>query len=131
MIDVDRFFFETLVEDAWNELPDEWRTKLDDANISYQIADFPSSEIITKLKLHSVWGLLGLYTGVPKISRRGFVPLEMPDIIMLFQKPITSRARDIDNLKEIIRHVLYHEIGHYFGLNEEELRQAQGKSNPF
>lgn len=93
--------------------------------------DFPSREILIKLKLTSVWSLLGLYTGVPKISRRGFVPLEMPDIIMLFQQPITQRAKDLNNLKEIIRHVLYHEIGHYFGLNEDELRQAQMNSNPF
>jgi predicted Zn-dependent protease with MMP-like domain len=130
MISVDPKTFSELVEISWNKLPDVWFEKLKDANISYQVMDFATREILTRMNIGSHMSLLGLYTGVPMTARRGFSPISWPDRILIFRIPIMRRARDLEHLNEIIDHVLYHEIGHYFGLGEDELREAQKKSNP-
>lgn len=131
MISVDNISFSLMVEGAWNRLPDYWLEKLMDANISYQVMDYAPRDILNRLNMTDPMGLLGLYSGVPKTSRRGMAPYSWPDRILLFRKPITRRAHDLKHLREIIEHVLYHEIGHYFGMNEEQLHKAQRKSNPF
>jgi predicted Zn-dependent protease with MMP-like domain len=131
MISIDSSSFSLMVEEAWNRLPDYWLDKLIDANISYQVMDYAPRDILRRLSIGNPMGLLGLYTGVPRTSRRGMAPYSWPDRILLFRKPITTRARDIKHLRAIIEHVLYHEIGHYFGMNEEQLHKAQRKSNPF
>ena len=130
MIRVDRAFFSELVEEAWNNLPTQWQEKLEDANISYQVMIYAPPEILQKMNISNSMSLLGLYTGTPITARPSFSPYSFPDRILLFQVPIQSRARDMEHLKAIIAHVLYHEIGHYFGMDEEQLHEAQKDSNP-
>ncbi|MEZ4812265.1 MAG: metallopeptidase family protein [Caldisericia bacterium] len=130
MIRIDRNYFSELIEEAWNNLPDEWQEKLADANISYQVMNFATPEILQKMNISNSMSLLGLYTGTPITVRPSFSPYSWPDRILLFQIPIQSRARDLDHLKEIIAHVLYHEIGHYFGMDEDQLHEAQKDNNP-
>jgi predicted Zn-dependent protease with MMP-like domain len=123
---VEREEFDLTVEQCWNELPDEWKKELEEANISYEIIDLATNEIAAKAGT-SPWNLLGLFSGVPKtIRHKGFEPMAFPDRITVFRLPIMSRVFDIESLRKTIKHVLYHEIGHYFGLSEDELRQAQG-----
>lgn len=130
MIEVDIQTFVNLVEEAWVELPTEWIEKLNEANISYEIADLGNIDQIKKVSISDPWNLLGMYSGVPQIMRhKGFEPFAMPDRIILFRKPILLRTRDLEHLRKIVTHVLYHEIGHYFGLSEDELRSVQ--SDPF
>lgn len=124
MIDIPIETFAILVEEAWVKLPAEWIEQIREANISYEIADLATKELAGSVGSQP-WGLLGLYMGVPMMERRGFEPISMPERITVFRLPIMARAKDIDHLKDLISHVLYHEIGHHFGLSEDELRRAQ------
>ncbi|MGB9629486.1 MAG: metallopeptidase family protein, partial [Thermodesulfobacteriota bacterium] len=75
--------------------------------------------------LHSPYELLGLYQGVP-IDRRGFYYGNvLPDKITLFQIPIESCCANKEEIEEKVREVVIHEVGHYFGLDEEKLRELE------
>ncbi len=124
MIDITIEAFAALVEEVWAKLPGEWIEQLKEANISYEIVDLAPRELAESVGSEP-WGLLGLYKGVPRMARRGFEPIAMPDRITIFRLPIMARVVDFQHLKEMISHVLYHEIGHHFGLSEDELRRAQ------
>lgn len=125
MLDVPLEFFASLVEQVWSQLPPEWIEKLAQANISWEVADFADYNSLQKLGHSNPWSLLGLYTGVPMTGKRGMMPYEHPERIQLFRRPILSIAESPDHLVRLIRHVLYHEIGHHFGMSEEELEEAQ------
>lgn len=125
MFDVPLEVFANLVEQSWNQLPPEWIEKLTQANISWEVADFADYNSLQKLGHSNPWSLLGLYTGVPMTAKRGMAPYEHPERIQLFCRPILALAESPEHLVRLIRHVLYHEIGHHFGMNEEELHEAQ------
>lgn len=125
MFDVPLEVFANLVEQSWNQLPPEWIEKLTQANISWEVADFADYSSLQKLGHSNPWSLLGLYTGVPMTAKRGMAPYEHPERIQLFRRPILALAESPEHLVRLIRHVLYHEIGHHFGMNEEELHEAQ------
>lgn len=106
--------FRKIVEDAVIDLPEFFREKLD--NIDIVIEDEPVDRP----------GLLGLYQGVP-LKKRGFwYGNVLPDKITLFKKNIERISRDQTDLKEWVQRVLIHEIGHYFGFDEQELRKLGG-----
>lgn len=125
MFDVPLEVFANLVEQSWNQLPSEWIDKLIQANISWEVTDFADYNSLQKLGHSNPWSLLGLYTGVPMTAKRGMAPYEHPERIQLFRRPILALAESPEHLVRLIRHVLYHEIGHHFGMNEEELAEAQ------
>jgi predicted Zn-dependent protease with MMP-like domain len=77
------------------------------------------------MDLHSPSQLLGLYQGVP-YDRRGFYYGNvLPDKITLFQNPIESICQTKEEVKERAREVIIHEVGHYFGLDDERLRELE------
>jgi len=115
--------FEELVEEAINTLPNKYKEKME--NIVVVIEDLPSGELLREMKIKSPYGLLGLYRGIP-YSRRGiWYRNVMPDKIIIFKKPIEVRCKNKEDIKESVRKVVIHEIGHYFGLNEAELRRIE------
>ncbi len=116
---VDRTEFEGLVIEAMKELPPAFRRKM--KNIEIVIEDMPTRDLLNKLGITSPGNLLGLYQGIPLTSRHAFYGNVLPDKITLFKENIESRAASKGELKSIIRDVLLHEIGHYFGLDEKEL----------
>jgi predicted Zn-dependent protease with MMP-like domain len=113
--------FEDCVREAYNSLPKYFLSKID--NVEIVIEDYPSESIHGNL---SNGMLLGLYSGVP-LNRRGSyygTYPTLPDRITIFKKNI---MRTCDNESELIEktyEVLFHEIGHYFGMNEDEIRSA-------
>ncbi|MEM2982930.1 MAG: metallopeptidase family protein [Candidatus Bathyarchaeia archaeon] len=111
--------FEELVFQAMKELPRPFRRKME--NVEIVIEDRPSPEILDDLKLNSPRELLGLYQGIPLNARPGYYGNCLPDRIVLFKENIEYGARDEEELKMAIKDVLFHEIGHYFGLQEDEL----------
>lgn len=125
MIEVPLDIFSTLVEEAWASLPDEWKQRLIEANISWEVQDFADGHTLEKFDNMNPWSLLGLYTGVPITAKRGMAPYEHPERIQLYRRPILAHSHDFEHLKKMIRHVLYHEIGHHFGLDEDDLAEAQ------
>jgi predicted Zn-dependent protease with MMP-like domain len=117
--------FADLVEEAWSQLPQEWIDRLVEANISWEVQDFADRCTLEKFDNMNPWSLLGLYTGVPMTAKRGMAPYEHPERIQLYRRPILAHVGDFDHLRRMIKHVLYHEIGHHFGMCEEELAEAQ------
>jgi len=115
--------FEELVTAAISSLPEKFKEKME--NIAIAIEDLPSQELLREMKIKSPYGLLGLYRGVP-YSRRGiWYRNVMPDKIIIFKKPIEVRCRNKEEIRESVRRVVVHEIGHYFGLGEADLRKIE------
>lgn len=111
--------FEELVVKAISELPEYFRKKME--NVTIHIEDFPDKKTLKELGHTSPYSLLGLYQGVP-VTRRGIHYRNvMPDRITIFRKPILNKNKNPQAIKDDIKRVVLHEIGHYFGLSEHEL----------
>jgi predicted Zn-dependent protease with MMP-like domain len=116
--------FEEAVEKALATLPEEYRRFL--TNITLTIEDYPGKEEAGRFTANKEL-LLGLFRGVPYPGKGGFfdIPHPMPDAIILFQKNIETICSSKRELEEQIRATLIHEVGHYFGLSEGELRRYE------
>ncbi len=116
--------FEQEAEAIYNALPDTFKGKIE--NLRIVVEDLPDDELIEKANVSSRYDLLGLYQGVPLNYRNtgyGTYPI-IPDTITLFKRNIESVAGKGPALREKIREVLIHEIAHYFGMTEDEIRKA-------
>jgi predicted Zn-dependent protease with MMP-like domain len=116
--------FEELVEREFASLPEPFHAAID--NVRIIVEDFPTDEIVAGRKLGSRHSLLGLYHGIPLPYRNTWYGTNatMPDTITLFRANIESISRSYDELVKNIRETLIHEIGHYFGMSEDEVRAA-------
>jgi predicted Zn-dependent protease with MMP-like domain len=115
--------FTEIAEDIFNKLPKVYSDEID--NVHIIIEDYPNDDIIHNMDTNK-HELLGLYHGVP-LTRRGTgygVSPTVPDKISLYQKNIEAICRDDKEIAERICEVLLHEIGHYFGMNEREIRES-------
>jgi len=121
---MDQEEFEKIVEHTFERLPEQFKTAIE--NMGLFVEDYPSDEIVQKMNLPSKHHLLGLYQGVP-LSKRGtwygMIPVP-PDKISLYKKNIEAACRTERELEQMIYEVMIHEIGHYFGMSEEEIRAA-------
>ncbi len=115
--------FDEAVRQAFESLPDLFRMKID--NVQFLVEDYPSEEIQKNLKVGK-HNLLGLYTGVPLPHRNTWYGTTgtVPDVIYLFKKNIESGCFTKSELAERVTEVLLHELGHYFGMNEQQVRRA-------
>jgi len=121
---MDQEEFEQVAEAVYGALPDAFKGKIE--NLRIVVEDLPDEELVKKARVSSRYNLLGLYQGVPLNHRNtgyGTYPI-IPDTITLFKRNIESVAGQGPPLREKIREVLIHEIAHYFGMTEEEIRQA-------
>jgi len=121
---MDRNEFEKIVEQSFERLPDVFKRAIE--NLGIVVEDYPEDAVILKMKIPSKYNLLGLYHGIPLTARGtwyGMTPVA-PDKISLYQKNIESRCRSDKEIEQAIYEVLIHEIGHYFGMNDEEIRKA-------
>ena len=117
MFSVDRSTFEQFVEEAWLKIPRRFRRRVQ--NVSIEVEDYPSREI---RECHGR-GLLGLYHGVP-LTERSTMWLPGPDRIVLYKRNLESICGSEEELRIQIRETLLHELGHYFGMNERQLRRS-------
>ena len=118
MISVSDERFQELIDQALGELPGEHVKSIKNVAILY--ADVPSEEQRLQLELRHDQTLLGLYEGRPLSQRQG-MPKLYPDKITLFKLPLSSRASTESELKEAIKHTLWHEIAHYYGLDHDQI----------
>lgn len=115
-----RVEFEQLVSDALDELPSKFQKKLD--NVMVVVEDWPTFGQLRKVGLPQGMTLFGLYEGIPRTKRGQGYTFVLPDRITIFQKPIEWFRRTPDAIREQVKKTVLHEIGHYFGMSEEELR---------
>jgi predicted Zn-dependent protease with MMP-like domain len=116
--------FEGVVAQVFERLPARFHEAVD--NVGIVVEDYPDEELVRQLSLRSKHHLFGLYQGIPLTKRGswyGMTPVS-PDRISLYQKNIEAGSRDDNEISDRIYDVLIHEIGHYFGMNEEEIRSA-------
>jgi len=116
--------FEELTQEAFDALPDRFREHLE--NVRIVIEDLPSEEAKSRVGYRDGSLLLGLYEGIPLTHRTtayGTAPT-MPDTITLFRRNIERIARTEERVREEIRKTLIHEIAHYYGMDEDEVRAA-------
>jgi predicted Zn-dependent protease with MMP-like domain len=107
------------------KLPRFFRKRME--NVDVVVEDRASLELLKEMGLRSPYELLGLYQGVP-LSRRGFYYGNvLPDKITLFQFPIQGMCNTREELESKVREVVIHEVGHYFGLDDERLRELENE----
>jgi predicted Zn-dependent protease with MMP-like domain len=117
----DRFL--ALVQEALRDIPAEFRDALD--NIAIVVEDDPSPVQLAEVGLAAPDTLLGLYEGIPLPERAWAQGNVLPDKVTLFQQPIEDESEDEDDVVVAIGETLIHEIGHYFGLSEEEIEAIE------
>ena len=115
--------FEQLVADALSGIPRRFRDAM--TNIVISVEDEPSRALLREMEIEPPDTLFGLYQGTPLTERRWDYGNSLPDRILLFQGPHEREAEDRDDLIESISETLIHEIGHYFGLSEEEIEEIE------
>lgn len=115
--------FDRLVERACAKIPGRFRRRM--ANIALIVETEPSREQLRASRVPAGSTLLGLYRGRPLTARSvsdGFV---MPDQIVIFQGPHERLARDPSHLQKLVDETVWHEVAHYFGMDEGRVRSAE------
>jgi predicted Zn-dependent protease with MMP-like domain len=120
---VTRKEFLHLVDEALATIPARFRDAMH--NIAIVVEDEPSAEQLDEVGLEPPDTLLGLYEGTPLTERQWADGNRLPDKITLFQHPIEDASDDEDDVIIAIGETLIHEIGHYFGLSEEEIEAIE------
>jgi predicted Zn-dependent protease with MMP-like domain len=116
-----RWHFDKLVGEALDGLPRRFRRLL--RNIAVVVESEPSQELLEEMGLWPDRTLLGLYQGVP-LTERGFsYGNVLPDRITIFQKPLEAMCRTPEEMKRAVQDTVIHEIGHYFGLDDDRLEE--------
>ena len=114
--------FHELIDRAFDSLPAKHRDRV--KNVAIVTQDEPTAQQRRELKLHCNETLLGLYSGVPLPERQGREPM-VPDVITLFKYPLLAHSTGEASLYENIRHTLWHEVAHYYGLNHDQIHRLE------
>jgi predicted Zn-dependent protease with MMP-like domain len=115
--------FQEIVHEAIDELPDEARACVRNGTLSIHVPDLPRADELYAFDPPADPCLFGLYTGTPVPERSlGQLP-QLPDVICVYKRNLERMFHDRDDLVEEIRITVLHEIGHYFGLDEDELEE--------
>jgi predicted Zn-dependent protease with MMP-like domain len=115
---------EVIAEAAFRRLPQRFRALCD--GLVIRVEDFPEEQVLDELGAQSDFDLLGLFQGVGLPFRSESAPMQMPNMIWLYRRPILDYwAEHDETLGAIITHVLVHEIGHHFGLSDHDMTQIE------
>ena len=117
--------FNRLVEAALDDIPPRFRSEL--KNIAIVVEDEPSRELLDEMEIEPPDSLYGLYQGTPLTERGWNYGNALPDRVTLYQQVIEQDSEDAEDVIVCIAETLIHEIGHYFGLSEEEIEEIEEK----
>ena len=122
---MDKERFENLVAQAIEELPEEFREKLQ--NIDVVIEDYPSRAQLRRAHLGQGLMLLGLYEGVPLTRRGSSYGMVPPDKITIFKNNIEIKCPGSNekDIRDEVQRTVHHEIAHHFGIGDARLRQIE------
>jgi predicted Zn-dependent protease with MMP-like domain len=111
--------FEALVDSALRKLPRPFREKL--ANIAVVVEDWADDETLDEMGIEPPDTLYGLYRGVDLTLRDSSYGNVLPDTIHIYQGPIEEDCDDSEEMADLVREVVVHEVGHYFGLDDQTM----------
>ncbi len=117
--------FTAIVAEVLDTLPREFRKRVH--NVAVLVEDYPREEPRRSPRPRGLAPrqlLLGMFVGVPATQKSVFDVRTSPDYVVLYQKNIEAVCRDEDEIRHQIRQTVIHELGHYFGMTEEQLRDV-------
>jgi len=115
---------EAMAIEAFRRLPDEFRALCE--GVVVRVDDFPTDDVLDELGAQTEFDLLGLFQGVGLPFRSESAPTQMPNMVWLYRRPILDYwAEHNETLGEIVTHVLVHEIGHHFGLSDDDMARIE------
>ncbi len=118
---MDPMAFADLVAEVVDSLPEPFLDALD--NVDVVAEDWPDPNTLRLAGVRSRYGLLGFYHGVPLTSRTSSYGLISPDKISIYRMPIEAQCRTEEEVRELTRRVVLHEIAHHFGISDDRLHQ--------
>lgn len=123
MLEITDEQFAAMIGRAMDELPEKYITGLKNVLVTYE--DDPSPEQREKLKLSCHQTLFGLYEGIPLTQRNNNYSFVLPDKITIFKNPIQQTSTNESELKAQVKHTLWHEIAHYYGLDHDRIHAIE------
>lgn len=116
--------FDVLAGEVFRHLPMKFRALCE--GLVIQVDDFPTEEVLDQLGIENEFDLLGLFQGVGLPFRTESAPVQMPNMVWLYRRPILDYwAEHDETLGDIIKHVLVHEVGHHFGLSDADMEAIE------
>lgn len=115
--------FSKLIGECMDELPERYVLGMKNVLVTYE--DEPTEEQRRKQKLQAYQTLYGLYEGVPLTKRNAGYQFVLPDRITIFKLPMLHSSSDMTQLKAQVKHTLWHEIAHYYGLDHERIQEIE------
>jgi predicted Zn-dependent protease with MMP-like domain len=125
MLEISDELFDQMISKAMDHLPKTHMAAIKNVAIVYE--DEPTDDQRQELQLQCNQTLFGLYQGVPLTRRHGAIHNYPPDKITIFKRPMLAYVNSIAELEEQIRHTLWHEVAHYFGLNHDQIHRLEQK----
>ena len=115
---------EAIARKAFQALPVGFRGLCGD--VPFVVQDFPDDDVMLDMDLETPFDILGLFQGADLADREGMGGQPEPTMIFLYRRPILDYwAENGGTLGEVVRHVLIHEIGHHFGLSDEDMERIE------
>jgi predicted Zn-dependent protease with MMP-like domain len=112
--------FEVIATEAFRRLPEHFRARCE--GVVVHVEDYPTDEVLDTMGIQSELDLMGLFQGVGLPFQSESAPVQMPNMVWLYRVPILLYwAEHEESLGAIITHVLVHEIGHHFGLSDDDM----------
>ena len=115
--------FEAVVERALRRLPRAFKEKLE--NVAVVVEDWADDETLEEMEIEPPDTLYGLYRGVDLTQRDSTYGNVLPDTVTIYQGPIEEDCETEAEMAEVIRDTVVHEIGHYFGLDDETMHRIE------
>lgn len=120
---------EEMAQLAFARLPDTFRALC--ADVVIRVAEFPTDEVLEELGAETPFDLLGLFQGIG-LAQDGATGQtgQMPNMVFLYRRPILDYwAENEESLGDIVTHVLIHEIGHHFGLSDQDMEEVEARAD--
>jgi predicted Zn-dependent protease with MMP-like domain len=115
---------EMLARKVFAGLPDKFRSLCE--GLIIRVEDFAPDDVLDDLDIESEFDLMGLFQGVGLPFQSSTAPVQLPNMIWLYRRPILDYwAEHDETLGAIVAHVLVHEIGHHFGLSDEDMEAIE------